>query len=103
MSASSSSSRSPSPEVAKVSKSKSKGGKSKSSNGQGKNEGVDPNWEFKPPAGRIVLEGDYDAGDFDWDAVKDDEDTELWLIRIPEGVRYHIGSTGVVSFLTERI
>jgi len=77
-----SSSRSPSP-VQEKSKSKAshiKPGKASS----GKNEG---DWEFKPPPGRVALEGNYDAGEFDWDAVNDNEDLDVWLIRVPDGVR----------------
>ncbi|KAJ3506952.1 hypothetical protein NLJ89_g6571 [Agrocybe chaxingu] len=54
----------------------------------GKNEGVDLNWDYKPPAGAVLLnDKDEDAGEFDWDAVNDDDDVELWLIRVPEGIK----------------
>ncbi|KAG6861779.1 hypothetical protein C0995_012283 [Termitomyces sp. Mi166 len=55
-------------------------------NGKGKNEGPDPNWDYKPPAGVTLLQGATDAGEFDWDTVANDDDTELWLIRVPESV-----------------
>ena len=55
--------------------------------GKGKNEGPDPNWEYKPPIGVTLLEDTTDAGEFDWDALANDNDTELWLIRVPESVR----------------
>ena len=44
-------------------------------------------WDYVPPEGTILLDHDVDSGEFDWDAVKDDENVELWLIRLPEGVR----------------
>ncbi|KAF6758224.1 hypothetical protein DFP72DRAFT_888419 [Ephemerocybe angulata] len=81
-SASSSSSRSPSPVATKI---KPKGSKNAKSNG--KNEGTDPSWEFKPPPGRVLLEDTFDAGDFDWDNVKNNEDLELVVIRVPDGVK----------------
>ena len=31
--------------------------------------------------------GVVDTGEFDWDSVKDGEDIELWLIRVPNSVR----------------
>ena len=34
----------------------------------------------------IIESGDY--GDFDYDAVKADEDVELWLVRAPSTVRF---------------
>lgn len=55
--------------------------------GQEKNEGTDLNWAYKPPKGSVLLEHEADAGEFDWDSVKNDDDTELWLIRVPDGVR----------------
>ena len=53
----------------------------------GKNEGTHPRWKYEPPADAILVDHDVDAGGFDWDAVKDNDDVELWLMRIPEGVR----------------
>ena len=50
-----------------------------------RNEGI--NWDYTPPKGAVLLDGkEEDAGPFDWDAVNDDENVELWLIRIPEAV-----------------
>lgn len=76
-----SSSRSPSP-APKQSKSK-----TKSKDAHGKNEGTDPKWEFQPPPGRFLLEDSFDAAEFDWDNVKNNEDLELVVIRVPNGVR----------------
>jgi len=45
------------------------------------------NWDFTPPAGSILLEDNPDLGDFDWDAVKNNDDLELWLVRVPDSVR----------------
>ncbi|KAF7294636.1 hypothetical protein MIND_01000200 [Mycena indigotica] len=53
----------------------------------GRNEGVDENWAYKPPPGAVLLDTSADLGEFDWDALNADEDNELWLIRIPDGVK----------------
>ena len=71
--------------VKKTSKKSKDKAKKKSSTGQGKNEGIDQNWAYKPPAGAVLIEEDVDAGEFDWDKVNVD-DVELWLIRVPESV-----------------
>ncbi|GJE88020.1 DNA-directed RNA polymerase I subunit RPA34.5-domain-containing protein [Phanerochaete sordida] len=52
----------------------------------GKNEGTNAEWAYQPPAGTVVFDGELDE-DFDWDSVKDDEDLELWVVRVPEGVK----------------
>ncbi|OBZ75065.1 hypothetical protein A0H81_04875 [Grifola frondosa] len=33
------------------------------------------------------MEHHVDSGDFDWDAVENDDNLELWVIRVPEGVK----------------
>jgi len=53
----------------------------------GKDERTNPDWDYVPPEGTILLDHDVDSGEFDWDAVKNNEDVELWLIRVPEGVK----------------
>lgn len=53
----------------------------------GKNEGHDPDWAYKPPDGAKLVEFSDEADDMDWDALAGDEDRELWIIRVPEGVR----------------
>lgn len=85
-----SSSRSPSPAL-KQSKSK-----SKSKDTHGKNEGTDPKWEFQPPPGRFLLEDSSDAGEFDWDNVNNNEDLELVVIRVPNGVCSVLLASGYV-------
>ncbi|THV06913.1 hypothetical protein K435DRAFT_960164 [Dendrothele bispora CBS 962.96] len=54
----------------------------------GKAEGTDPTWPFQPPENMSLLE---DLGnspeEFDWETLEEDEDLELWLIRVPEGVK----------------
>lgn len=52
----------------------------------GRNEGVDPHWAYKPPRGVVVVEEEVNAGDFDWDAINNDDDLDLWLIRAPQSV-----------------
>jgi hypothetical protein len=60
----------------------------------GKNEGTNPDWAYKPPTGSKLVDGELDE-DFDWGSLKDSEDLELWIVRVPEGVRvvcvvYHV-------------
>ena len=52
----------------------------------GKDEGTNPDWNYVPPTGTLLLDHDVDSGEFDWDTVKNEEDVELWLIRVPDGV-----------------
>lgn len=105
-SSASSSSRTPSPaptlKASKKSNSKDKG-KHKSTaqiSGHGKNEGVNPTWAYKPPADFEDLKNTSDAGDFDWDMVEDNEDVELWLIRVPESVCNSDHSFALLNILT---
>ncbi|GLB35591.1 putative DNA-directed RNA polymerase I subunit RPA34.5 [Lyophyllum shimeji] len=85
---SSSSSSSPEPQLAEVfKKPKDKGKKKSMVPDKGKNEGVDPNWAYKPPAGATLVQNVGDAGEFDWDTIANDDDLELWLIRVPESVK----------------
>jgi hypothetical protein len=58
--------------------------------GHGKNEGNDPHWAYKPPPGAVLVDHEVDVGEFEWDNVEDDDDVELWLIRIPDGVSVHV-------------
>jgi hypothetical protein len=55
--------------------------------GAGRNEGVNPHWKLQPPAGAELAGRDANFGALDWDAVCDDDDVELWLVRAPSGVR----------------
>lgn len=93
MSSSESSSSSPEPDIRKSTKKLKDKRKTKAASGvskNGKNEGVDPHWDYKPPEGVSLLQRTEDAGEFDWDNIANNEDLELWLIRVPEGVRYTI-------------
>ena len=54
---------------------------------EGRNEGTDPTWNYAPPAGAVLINDDVDAGEFDWDTINNNDDLELWLIRVPESVR----------------
>jgi hypothetical protein len=62
-----------------------------------KNEGDDPHWAYEPPEGAVLLDHTVDVGAFEWDALKDDDDAEMWLIRVPDSVRsrapYHVCET----------
>ncbi|KIK96680.1 hypothetical protein PAXRUDRAFT_825703 [Paxillus rubicundulus Ve08.2h10] len=53
----------------------------------GKNEGDDPHWAYEPPVGAVLLDHNVESKPFEWDAIKDDEDTELWLIRVPDSIK----------------
>ncbi|RDB19192.1 hypothetical protein Hypma_013644 [Hypsizygus marmoreus] len=95
-SSASSSSASPEPQVrppkfSKQSKEKkgkkTAGAKAAEAAGHGKNEGPDPNWAYSPPEGLSILENTADAGEFDWDTIANDDDLELWLIRVPDSVK----------------
>ncbi|KAF8835782.1 hypothetical protein BDN67DRAFT_937572, partial [Paxillus ammoniavirescens] len=52
-----------------------------------KNEGDDPHWAYEPPAGAVLLDHTIESKPFEWDAIKDDEDTEIWLIRVPDSIK----------------
>ncbi|KAF7353838.1 hypothetical protein MVEN_01069400 [Mycena venus] len=101
-SASSSSSRSASPEpeptFAKATKSKAAEKAKKISQEKGRNEGVDPNWAYSPPNKSVRLEESADIGDFDWDELNGNPDLELWLVRIPEGVKPKYLETAQLEF-----
>ncbi|KZT74032.1 hypothetical protein DAEQUDRAFT_285788 [Daedalea quercina L-15889] len=74
---------------AKASK-KQKMGNSKSvTTPHGKNEGTDPSHEYQPPPGAVQMDHLVDSGfgDFDWDALKDNEELELWVVRVPQGLK----------------
>ncbi|CCM05761.1 uncharacterized protein FIBRA_07994 [Fibroporia radiculosa] len=90
---SSSDSSSPEPElVTKKSKkpsSKAAGKKKQLPHGQN-NEGdsdADSDWAYQPPPGFVCINHAGDNGEFDWDAVKDDDGLELWLVRVPGGLK----------------
>ncbi|KAI0255233.1 hypothetical protein BJV78DRAFT_1178490 [Lactifluus subvellereus] len=51
------------------------------------NEGVDPSLAYTPPSGSVPADYDVEFGEFDYDAVKADEDAELWLVRVPTAVK----------------
>ncbi|KAJ7491038.1 hypothetical protein FB451DRAFT_1124651 [Mycena latifolia] len=89
-SSSSSGSASPEPEIRSAKKGKSKAAvhaKSTSQTTKARDEGDDPHWAYTPPHKSTRLEASADVGDFDWDALSGNPDLELWLVRIPEGVK----------------
>jgi hypothetical protein len=90
LSMSSSDSSSLEPEVLPVKK-RSKGESRKKSQraaqADGKDEGVNPHWAYEPPAGAVQIHYEGDLGEFAWDDINKDEDSELWLVRVPEDVR----------------
>jgi hypothetical protein len=56
--------------------------------GSATNEGLDLNWAYQPPPDVKAITANEDNGEFDWDAVKEDDDVEVWVIRLPDNVRY---------------
>jgi hypothetical protein len=86
-SSSPSSSRSPSPIPEPSARSKKSKSKKSTAADEPRNEGVNPHWAFKPPSDAVLLDHNVDPEDFDWDAINDDEDIELWLVRAPAEVR----------------
>ncbi|EIN07967.1 hypothetical protein PUNSTDRAFT_104136 [Punctularia strigosozonata HHB-11173 SS5] len=53
----------------------------------GKNEGTSSYWAYEPPKDAEVMDHDVDCENLDWDAIRDDENLELWLVRVPERVK----------------
>ncbi|KAI0737980.1 hypothetical protein C8Q80DRAFT_1125075 [Daedaleopsis nitida] len=88
-SARSSSSSSPEPEVVvqKAKKSKTKQSKTQVDDVGSRNEGDNPNWDYKPPEGFVSMKHKVDERDFDWEAINDDDNLELWVIRVPDGLK----------------
>lgn len=62
------------------------------STAHGMNEGTDPNYDYQPPQGAVPVDLNVNPGEFNWEALKDDdgEDLELWVIRVPQGVSFPI-------------
>lgn len=86
-SGSSSSSATPPPQVASKKKTSAKASAKTKKADTGRNEGVNQNWAYTPPSGAVLVKGDdVNGGEFDWDRINNDEDLELWLIRVPESV-----------------
>ncbi len=58
-------------------------------------------WEYEPHEGAVLINTrDEDAGEFDWDAVNNDSDNELWLIRVPESVCDSFSRTSLLRLTT---
>ncbi|KAI0713642.1 hypothetical protein C8Q76DRAFT_675844 [Earliella scabrosa] len=93
MSSSRSSSSSPEPEIAPTKSKKSKVGKKKKQQAtmdvdqHGRNKGDAPDWDYKPPDGFALMKHKVDESDFDWDAIHNDDNLELWVVRVPEGLK----------------
>ena len=97
-----SSSRSSTPPKVRDKKLKKKKEKGKTkSTAEARNEGTDPNWDYAPPPGAILVNDNVDAGEFDWDTIHNDDDLELWLIRVPESVRLNQGFIENISYISE--
>lgn len=61
----------------------------------GRNEGSNTDWEYKPPPGAVLVDHSVDAGEFDYDSLKGQEDhLEMWIIRVPDAVCCALSTTG---------
>ncbi|KAF5374578.1 hypothetical protein D9757_010162 [Collybiopsis confluens] len=55
-----------------------------------KGEERDPTWAFRPPEGMSIVqdvENEDNDNEWDWDAFNQNEELELWLIRVPNGIK----------------
>ena len=48
---------------------------------------INTNRAYVSPQGTVLTGDDIGFGEFDYDAVKADKDAEVWLVRVPDGVR----------------
>ncbi|KAI1791508.1 hypothetical protein LXA43DRAFT_418798 [Ganoderma leucocontextum] len=95
MSSSRASSASPEPEIvsAKAKKSKEKSKKVKIAHPaaepekHGRNEGEDASLPYKPPEGYVLMKHGAEETEFDWDAINNDDNLELWVLRVPDGLK----------------
>ena len=53
----------------------------------GKNEGANTDWAYQVPLGATLAGPSKEGDEFDLDAFKDDDEVELWIMRVPQGVR----------------
>ena len=94
MSSSRASSSSPEPEIVstKTKKSKDKSKKVKHAHPaaepdkHGRNEGEDASLAYKPPEGYVLMKHSAEETEFDWDAINNNDNLELWVVRVPDGV-----------------
>ncbi|KAH7880075.1 uncharacterized protein C8R40DRAFT_1166275 [Lentinula edodes] len=47
----------------------------------------DPTWAYQPPEGMALVENAETHDEWDWDTFKKDPELELWVIRVPNGVK----------------
>ncbi|TCD64680.1 hypothetical protein EIP91_003794 [Steccherinum ochraceum] len=52
-----------------------------------KNEGTNTGWAYEPPQGVTLADHDVDGEEFDYDALKGNEDLELWIVRVPDSIK----------------
>ena len=90
MSSSRASSSSPEPELVSAKSKKGKKAKgahpSADAEKHGRNEGEDASLAYKPPEGYVAMKHSTEDTEFDWDAINNDENLELWVVRVPDGV-----------------
>ncbi|KIM61112.1 hypothetical protein SCLCIDRAFT_915300 [Scleroderma citrinum Foug A] len=53
----------------------------------GKNEGDNPHWAYRPPAGAELLDHTIESEEFEWNVIRDNDDLEIWLIRVPDSIK----------------
>ena len=103
MSSSRASSSSPEPEVVSKKTKKGKGKQKKvrladpaaQVDEDARNEGDDPNWDYQPPPGYTLMKHKVEQSEFDWDTINNDDNLELWVVRVPDGVRARSTVLGV--------
>lgn len=64
---------------------------------QGKDEGTNPHWNYVPPKDAVLVDYDVDSGNFDWDEVKNNDDLELWLVRVPAEVNITLSGQTLIT------
>ncbi|KAI0027386.1 hypothetical protein K488DRAFT_23713, partial [Vararia minispora EC-137] len=52
-----------------------------------RNEGLPEDWAYHPPEYSAPAEYGVEFGEFDYDAVKEDEEAELWIVRAPTSLK----------------
>ncbi|EJF62725.1 hypothetical protein DICSQDRAFT_169114 [Dichomitus squalens LYAD-421 SS1] len=53
----------------------------------GPNEGEDANLAYKPPDGYVLIKHSTEETEFDWDVINNDVNLELWVVRVPDGLK----------------
>ncbi|KAG7086381.1 hypothetical protein E1B28_002338 [Marasmius oreades] len=62
-------------------------GKGKVNKEKSTDKSQDPSWAYKPPHKYSAMKDVHDEDEWDWDTFQGNKDLELWLIRVPDGVK----------------